>query len=113
MFWGIYHHVHDIVGHNPDIDLFFVPRVNVVTGLTDEDVQRWGWQVNEYGWVMFPDHQTRLFRNTPDIRWQNKVHERITGYKTSAPFPDEEEWAIYHVKDISRQRAQNEFYSTL
>jgi len=110
---NLLHHVHDIVGHNPDIDLFFVPRVNVVTGLTDEDVQRWGWQVNEYGWVMFPDHQTRLFRNNPDIRWQNKVHERITGYKTSAPFPDEEEWAIYHVKDISRQRAQNEFYSTL
>ena len=110
---NLLHHVHDIVGHNSEIDLFFVPRVNVVTGLTDEDIQHWGWQVNEYGWVMFPDHQTRLFRNTPDIRWQNKVHERITGYKTSAPFPDEEEWAIYHVKDISRQRAQNEFYSTL
>jgi glycosyltransferase involved in cell wall biosynthesis len=110
---NLLHHVHDIIGHNPEIDLFFIPRVNVVTGLTDEDIQRWGWQINEYGWVMFPDYQTRLFRNTPEIRWQNKVHERIAGYKTSAPFPDEEEWSLYHVKDINRQRAQNEFYSTL
>jgi hypothetical protein len=62
---------------------------------------------------MFPDYQTRLFRNTPEIRWQNKVHERIVGHKQMAPLPDEEEWAIYHVKDIARQRAQNEFYSTL
>jgi hypothetical protein len=62
---------------------------------------------------MFPDYQTRLFRNTPNIRWQNKVHERIVGFKTSAPFPAEEEWSLYHIKDIERQRAQNNFYTTL
>jgi glycosyltransferase involved in cell wall biosynthesis len=110
---NLLHHVHDIVGHNSEIDLFFVPRVNVVTGLTDEDIQHWGWQVNEYGWVMFPDYQTRLFRNVPEIRWENKVHEQIVGFKTAAPFPAEEEWSIYHVKDIVRQRQQNDFYSTL
>lgn len=105
-------YLHDIVDNN-DIDLFLIPRVNVVTGLTDEDIQRWGWQVNENGWVMFPDYQHRLFRNHKDIRWEGKVHERIVGHKTIAPLPAEEEWALYHIKDIERQRKQNDYYSTL
>lgn len=106
-------YVHDLVEHNPQIDLFAIPRVNVVTGLTDEDILRWGWHVNDKGWNCWPDFQTRLYRNNPDIRWEGKVHERIVGYETMAPLPEEEEWALYHIKDIDRQRKQNEFYSQL
>ena len=106
-------YIHDIIEHNPQIDLFAIPRVNVVTGLTDEDIAKWGWHVNEHGWAMFPDYQTRVYRNHPDIKWEGKVHERIVGYKTMAPLPDEEEWALYHIKDIDRQRQQNNFYSQL
>jgi glycosyltransferase involved in cell wall biosynthesis len=106
-------YIHDLIEHNPQIDLFAIPRVNVVTGLTDEDIAKWGWRVNEQGWVMFPDYQTRVYRNHADIKWEGKVHERIVGYKNMAPLPDEEEWALYHIKDIDRQRLQNEFYSQL
>lgn len=105
-------YLHDIVDNN-DIDLFLIPRVNVVNGLTDDDIKRWGWQVNENGWVMFPDYQHRLFRNHVDIKWEGKVHERIVGHKTMAPLPAEEEWSLYHIKDIERQRKQNDYYSTL
>ena len=93
--------------------MFLIPRVNVVDGLTDDDVRRWGWVIDERGWVMFPDYQTRLYRNREDIRWEGKVHERIVGYKTHAPLPAEEEWALYHIKDIMRQREQNEYYDTI
>ena len=103
----------DIVDNNSSIDLFIIPRVNVVNGLTDADIRNWGWQVNEKGWVMFPDYQTRLYRNHVDIRWEGRVHERIVGYKTMAPLPAEEEWSLYHIKDINRQRAQNELYNTI
>jgi glycosyltransferase involved in cell wall biosynthesis len=105
-------YLHDVVDNN-DIDLFLIPRVNVVTGLTDDDIQRWGWRVNEKGWVMFPDYQTRLYRNHVDIKWEGKVHERIIGHKTMAPLPAEEEWSLYHIKDITRQRDQNDYYATL
>ena len=106
-------YLHDIVDNNNEIDLFLIPRVNVVNGLTDEDIRRWGWQVNEKGWVMFPDYQTRLYRNHVNIRWEGKVHERIVGYKTMAPLPAEEEWSLYHIKEIERQRRQNELYNTI
>jgi glycosyltransferase involved in cell wall biosynthesis len=106
-------YIHDIVDNNPEIDLYHIPRVNVVNGLTQADIDRWGWKVNELGWVQFPDYQGRLYRNHPDIRWEGKVHERIVGHKTHAPLPAEEMWALYHIKDIDRQRKQNDFYNTL
>lgn len=102
-----------LVTLNNTIDMFLIPRVNIVNGLTDEDIKRWGWQVNNKGHVMWPDFQTRLFRRHPDIKWMGKVHERIVGYKTMAPLPAEEEWSLYHIKDIDRQRQQNNFYDTL
>lgn len=106
-------YLHDIVDNNKNVDLFFIPRVNIVGGLTKEDIHRWGWRINEKGWVMFPDYQTRLYRNSPEIKWEGKVHERITGHKTTAPLPDEEEWCLYHIKDIERQRKQNDYYDTI
>ena len=105
-------YIHDIIDNN-DIDLYMIPRVNVVNGLTDEDIRRWGWRINEKGWVMFPDYQTRLYKNIPEIKWEGKVHERIVGYKTTAPLPEEEEWSLYHIKDIDRQRKQNDYYDTI
>jgi hypothetical protein len=106
-------YLHDIVYNNTNVDLFLIPRVNVVNGLTDDDITRWGWQVNAKGWVMFPDYQTRLYKNTDRIRWEGKVHERIIGYETHAPLPPEEEWSLYHIKEINRQREQNAYYETL
>ena len=105
-------YLHDIIDNN-DIDLYMIPRVNVVNGLTEEDIRRWGWRINEKGWVMFPDYQTRLYKNIPEIKWEGKVHERIVGYKTTAPLPEEEEWCLYHIKDIDRQRKQNDYYDTI
>jgi len=105
-------YLHDIVDNN-DIDLFFIPRVNVVNGLTDEDIRNWGWTINDKGWNCWPDYQTRLYRNHVDIKWEGKVHERIVGHKTQAPLPPEEEWALYHIKDIQRQREQNSLYEKM
>jgi glycosyltransferase involved in cell wall biosynthesis len=106
-------YLHDIVYNNTNVDLFLIPRVNVVNGLTEEDINRWGWRVNELGWVMFPDYQTRLYKNVDRIKWEGKVHERIIGYETHAPLPAEEQWSLYHIKEINRQREQNAYYETL
>ena len=102
----------EVLQNNP-VDIVFVPRVNTVEGLTDSHIQKWGWKVNEKGWVNWPDYQTRIYKNTEDVTWMNKVHERITGYDTFSNFPMEEEWCIYHPKQIDRQEKQNEFYETI
>ena len=96
-----------------DVDVVRVPRINTVEGLTQEHISIWKWHVNERGWVNFPDYQWRIYRNTSEIRWENKVHEVLSGYKTLSHLPAEEEWCLYHHKDIERQEKQNAYYATL
>jgi glycosyltransferase involved in cell wall biosynthesis len=104
--------IHTVLETNP-VDLVFIPRVNTVEGLTPQHIQKWRWNVNEKGWVNYPDYQTRVYKRTDDIQWMNKVHERITGYDTFSNFPPAEEWSFYHHKDITRQEKQNAFYETI
>jgi glycosyltransferase involved in cell wall biosynthesis len=105
--------LHRFLDMNKDVDLYFVPRVNTVEGLTDEHIQKWGWKVNEQGHVNFPDYQTRIYRRTSEIEWEGKVHERIKGYNTFSVLPAEKEYALYHPKGIERQERQNELYEKL
>ena len=98
---------------NTNTEMLLVPRVNTVDGLTQEHINKWRWNVNEKGWVNWPDYQTRIIQNSPKIKWQNKVHEQIIGISTQGALPMEEEWCLYHPKTIGRQETQNNFYNTL
>ena len=102
--------VHEIIEANDGIDLIWIPRVNTVDGFTQEDVQKWGWRVNEKGWVNYPDYQARVFRNREDIRWTRPLHEYITGCKTYSHLPPHEELSLYHPKTMEKQEKQNMFY---
>ena len=99
-----------ILESNPTIDLYYVPRVNTVDGLTKEHIKRWGWRVDNQGWVNFPDWQGRIWRNRPNIRWEKPVHERLVGFKEYTNLPAEKEYSIIHHKEIKKQEKQNKFY---
>ena len=103
-----------ILEANPNNEVYLVPRINTVEGLTQEHINKWRWNINEKGWVNWPDYQWRIWKNKPEIKWVNKVHEKIVGWRTYAELPSEDDsYALYHIKDIDRQRSQNEFYSTI
>ena len=103
----------NILEANPDNEVYLVPRVNTVEGLTQEHIQKWGWNVNDKGWVNYPDYQWRIWKNKPEIKWKNKVHEILEGFKTYSSLPAQEELSLYHPKDIKRQEKQNNYYNTL
>jgi len=103
----------DILDTNTDKDLVVVPRINTVEGLTETHIQKWGWNVNEKGWVNFPDVQTRIYKNSDKIGWSGKVHERIVGFESYTSFPADEIYCIKHPKTIDRQEKQNSYYDTL
>lgn len=96
-----------------DVDILLIPRVNTVEGITTEHIQKWGWNVDDRGRINFPDFQWRVYRNVETIKWINKVHERLDGFKTYAPLPAEELYCLFHPKQIDRQEQQNLYYSTL
>ena len=109
---GLLEYVKPILEVN-DIDLIWVPRVNTVDGITEQHIQQWGWRVSEAGWVNYPDYQSRIFKNSPEIRWKSKVHERIFGAQTFSHLPPNETLSLYHPKTIDKQEEQNNFYSKL
>jgi len=99
-----------ILESNP-VDLLITPRKNLVKGLTQQHIEKWGWNVNKQGWVNWPDIQKRIYRNILEIQWTgHQVHGMIEGYKTFATLPLTEEWSIIHNKTIERQESQNERY---
>ena len=102
-----------ILAANPDNEVYLVPRVNTVKGLTEAHINKWGWKVDGKGWINYPDYQWRIWKNKPEIRWKNKVHEVLEGFKTYAPLPAKEELSLYHLKGIERQEKQNEYYDSL
>jgi hypothetical protein len=101
-----------VLEHN-QVDVIMVPRINTVEGLTPQHVSKWRWRVDENNWVNFPDYQWRIYRNTESIRWKNRVHETLDGYKTLSHLPRNPEWCLKHHKTIDRQERQNKLYEGL
>jgi len=93
-----------------DVDLIWIPRVNTIEGMKQEHIQKWNWRVTENGWVNYPDYQARVFRRNDVIRWRRPLHEVISGCKTYAHLPPQEELSLYHPKTIEKQEKQNMFY---
>jgi hypothetical protein len=104
--------LHDLIEYNKDVDVYLVPRVNTVEGMSQDHIQQWGWNVNEDGWVNFPDYQWRIYKNI-GIKWINKVHERLDGFNRYSLLPSTKEYSLYHPKTIERQVKQNDYYNTL
>jgi len=103
----------DILEPNP-VDLLITPRKNLVAGLTQEHINKWRWNVNEKGWVNWPDAQKRIYKNDPSIQWTgHQVHGMVTGYKSYAKLPLEEHFCIIHNKTIDRQENQNDRYNKI
>jgi hypothetical protein len=100
-----------ILEANPDVEMFSVPRVNTVEGLTEAHIKQWGWYVNQDGWVNYPDYQNRILKNKPEIYWVNKVHEKIIGAMITTEIPPGLD--LIHPKTIEKQEKQNNYYNTI
>ena len=94
--------------------MFYWTKKNLVEGLTQNHIQNWGWNINEKGWVNWPDPQKRIYKNNPNIQWSgHQVHGMVEGYKTYAVLPFEEEWSIIHNKTIEQQEKAVRRYQTI
>ena len=102
-----------IIENNPEVEFYWVPRENYVTGLTPKHIQEWGWRVDVQNRINYPDYQGRIYKNSLDIKWKNKVHEVLIGYKQYASLPEVPALSINHTKTIEKQEKQNNYYNTL
>lgn len=141
--------IREIISLNKEVDVYKVPRINKVSGLTLKHIEKWGWNISKlpaevsekeldingeelkllklYNLVLsekdgvftyfdpiinYPDFQYRLYKNKPEIKWVNHVHEVVLGYKTFSHLPTEKNYCLLHYKEIARQETQNNYYDT-
>lgn len=95
------------------VEIFYVPRINIVEGITEEYVKQMGWNMNNEGYINFPDYQARIIKNNKKIFWKNKVHEVLYGNKNFTEIPKKYELSLIHKKNFEKQQKQNNFYETL
>lgn len=107
-------HIKKVLEMNLDVDCYYVPRVNIVEGLTQQHINQWGWIVDDRSRINFPDPQMRILKLNKGIKWRNKVHEVLDGYRNVATLPyEDEDFCLYHHKSITKQEKQNKFYETI
>ena len=95
-----------------DGDILFIPRINIVPGYTRAFLEKHKFNVNDAGFINWPDYQGRYYKNDPKITWSGKVHEKLTGSEANA-LEANPSTAIWHVKSVAKQNAQNELYESL
>lgn len=83
-------------------DLIKVPRINICLGATDQWYKAHGFVVNELDWVNWPDYQDRVYKNDPNIRYGNSIHEIITGCKTQTALKPNPQVALLHIKAVEK-----------
>lgn len=104
--------IHEIILLNPEIDLYYLPRINTVDGITEEHIKKWGWRLDSENRINHPDYQGRLYKKS--LMWEGKVHERIVGFSKYSLLPTEEDlYCIQHHKTITKQEKQNNYYNTI
>ena len=96
-------------------DIMYVPRVNICPGYTADWITDYKFNLNEMGWVNWPDYQGRYYKNNGEIKWSNDLHEKLEG-----PNPDKVAKleakpliALWHIKTVERQDRQRAYYESL
>ena len=107
----------DILDGNPNIDLFWIPRVNTLVGADEKEIKQYvssqDWKMNDKSWIQWPDYQSRICVNNGLIKYSGAVHEQLIGAKTQSLLPAEEYMSLKHEKTLKRQIIQNQLYSKI
>ena len=96
-------------------DIMYIPRINICPGYTADWITDYKFNLNEMGWVNWPDYQGRYYKNNGEIKWSNDLHEKLEG-----PNPDKVAMleakplvALWHIKTVERQDRQRAYYESL
>jgi len=89
--------------HDSGAELIMVPRINIHPGFTQEWLEKCKFKTNELDWINWPDYICRVFKNTPQIKYGNELHENIIGTDKRVLLNADPSVAVWHIKSIEKQ----------
>ena len=96
-----------------DGDIMYIPRINICQGYTAKWLDGHKFNLNEMGWINYPDYQGRYYKNNGEIKWENDLHERLSGSEKVARLDAKPLVSLLHIKTVERQDKQGEYYDSL
>lgn len=107
------HLIKKIISSNPEISGIHIPRINLITDSTDEDLVKLNFSFNEKKWINWPDYQPRFINRLSSICFVNKVHETFSDHSKTLFLEAHPSTAILHIKNLEKQKQQNKLYDTI
>ena len=90
-----------------DVDILWIPRINIHPGSTQAFTKKMNFPVNENGWINWPDYQGRVYRNNGKIKWGvEDLHTKLTGGDRSAQLNPSPQIALWHIKATEKQESR-------
>ena len=89
--------------HDSGAELVMVPRINIHPGFTQDWLKKCNFRTNELNWINWPDYISRVFKNTPEIKYGNELHENIIGTDKKVILKADPNIAVWHIKSVEKQ----------
>ena len=87
-------------------EIFFIPRINIQPGITQSYIDHYKFNINEAGWINWPDYQGRLYKNCEYVTWTDELHTKLTGSTKIQGIVAKPELALWHIKSIEKQESR-------
>ena len=87
-------------------DLLWIPRINIHPGITEEQLNKFGFKLNEANWINWPDYQGRIWKNCDYIKWSDELHTKLQGSKIPIMINPNPKLALWHIKSMEKQQSR-------
>jgi hypothetical protein len=87
-------------------EILFIPRINIQPGITQSYIDHYKFNINEAGWINWPDYQGRLYKNCEYVTWTDELHTKLTGSTKIQGIVAKPELALWHIKSIEKQESR-------
>lgn len=87
-------------------EILFIPRMNIHPGITEEFAKECKFNVNNVGWINWPDYQGRIYKNCEHITWTDELHTKLTGSDKVIRLQPEVRLGMWHIKSMEKQTSR-------
>lgn len=84
-------------------EIIFIPRINIHPGLTSDFIRWSEFNVNEMGWINWPDYQGRIWKKCDYIKWSDEVHTKLIGTDKVVKLQPNPQVSMWHIKSMEKQ----------
>lgn len=87
-------------------EIIAIPRINIHPDITEEDARTFGFTMNDYRFINWPDYQMRIYKKCDHIHWTEELHTKLTGSDNLIAVKPIPSVALWHIKYIDKQKSR-------